>query len=78
MDEEDEFEGVEECVIPAQKFSKWDVLMAFFAMMMGIATAISGFFEVLTIASVAAANKQVQTNEFHEDAALDIETITRG
>lgn len=68
----------EECEIPVARFTKWDVLIAFFGMFMGIFHAIEAFWETLLTAAVMASNKQVNDDIFHEEAAREIETLTEG
>ncbi len=79
-EEREDEDGMEHdgCCVPSARFSRWDVMIAFFGMLMGFAHAVSSFFEVLLSASVAAANKEMQDDRFHQDAALEIETITGG
>lgn len=79
MDENEDFEGDSEHVcVPVGRFTKWDVLIHFFAMLMAVFSAVSQFFEGMVEASVAAANKQSQDDHFHQAASLDIETIVSG
>jgi hypothetical protein len=80
--DEDEFEdeGFEhdECCVPSARFSPWDLAVAFFSMWMGVFQAIAGFGEYLLSASMMAANREDQDRRFHEQAALEIETLTNG
>lgn len=77
MDEHEEFEDCE-YPAPEARFSKWDIVVAFMAMFMGIFTAVAGFFECLLQASAMAANRQMSVDAFAENAGFDIERITTG
>jgi hypothetical protein len=76
--DEDEDEWGDVCEPVAARFSRWDVAIAVFGMFMGIFHAISSCFESLLQASVAAANKEIRDDRFHQEAALEIETLTGG
>jgi len=76
VDEDEEFEHEHVCV-PVGRFTKWDFFMHFFGMCMAVCAAVSQFFEGMVEASVAAANKQLQDDDFHQAAAIEIETMTQ-
>lgn len=79
MDHEDfEDDDVIHIHAPAFKFTKWVFLMHFFGMLMGIFNTIGVFFEGMVESAVAAANKGEMETQFHEEAAIEIETLTKG
>lgn len=77
METDDEFEMDEICV-PVHRFNKWVFLMHFMGMLMGLFNTVGVFFEGMTEACVAAANKDEMDTKFHEQAALELETLTEG
>lgn len=74
---EDECEGCEECMVTTVvgRFTKWDVAVAFFGTMVGIFGSIAGGFESLARSAVAAGNFEVQQDQFHQEAAMELERI---
>jgi ferredoxin len=79
VDEEyaDECEGCEDCMVesPVGKFTKWDVLVAVFGTLVGIFGSIAGGFESLARSCVAAGNLEVSRDQFHQQAAMELERI---
>lgn len=76
-DDDEEFEIDEELPLPCVKFSWQMVLIAALDATQCVLNSVAGFFEDLTEIAAAQYNWMRDRQQMHDDATLEIETLTK-
>lgn len=77
-DEEFEFDDDCECGPASYRWNMWTLVIALFQVFVGFASGLKYAADQLLESSVAAANHQVDRQQFEENARQDIERIVEG